>query len=80
MPSIIEEEDDKMKMEQKINMALAYKGISQATLARDIGMTPSNFNQKLKRETFTTEELEAIAAALGGKYVFGFEFPDGTKI
>lgn len=69
-----------MKMEQKINMALAYKGISQAALARSIGMTPSNFNQKIKRETFSTEELEKIAAALGAVYSFSFEFPDGTKI
>ncbi len=69
-----------MTISQKINMAIAYKGISQAALARAIGMTPSNFNQKFKRETFTQEELEQIAAALGGVYVFGFEFPDGTKI
>lgn len=61
-------------------MALAYKGISQAALARTIGMTPSNFNQKYKRETFTQTELEAIAGALGCKYVEYFEFPDGTKI
>jgi len=70
-----------MTMEQKINMAIAYKGISQAALARDIGMTPSNFNQKLKRDTFTNEELERIAAALGAAYIpASFEFPDGTKI
>ena len=69
-----------MTLTQKINMALAYKGISQAELARRIGQTPSNFNQKLKRETFTKEELEKIAEVLGGVYVFGFEFPNGTKI
>lgn len=69
-----------MTIAQKINMAIAYKGISQAALARAIGMTPSNFNQKFKRETFTQEELEQIATALGGVYTFGFEFPDGTKI
>lgn len=69
-----------MKMERKINMALAYKGISQAALARLIDMSPSNFNQKLKRETFTVEELEQIAAALGATYSFAFKFPDGTTI
>lgn len=70
-----------MTMEQKINMAIAYKGISQAALARDIGMTPSNFNQKLKRDTFTDEELERIAASLGAAYIpASFKFPDGTKI
>jgi len=61
-------------------MALAYKGVSQAALARAINMTPSNFNQKFKRATFTQDELEQIAAALGAIYSFGFEFPDGTKI
>ena len=69
-----------MTMEQKINMALAYKGMSQAALARAIGTTPSNFNQKFKRGTFTVEELEKIAEALGAKYFFGFEFEDGTKV
>ena len=69
-----------MSIEQKINMAIAYKGISQATLARSIGMTPSNFNQKLKRETFSNDELSQIAKALGGEYEFYFSFPDGTKI
>ena len=69
-----------MNTEQMINMAVAYKGISQAALARAIGMTASNFNQKIKRDTFSKEELEKIAAALGGIYNSFFEFPDGTKI
>lgn len=69
-----------MTMEQKLVMAVAYKRTSQAAVAREIGMTPSNFNQKLKRETFTMDELEKIAEVLGGIYVSRFEFPDGTII
>ena len=69
-----------MTMEQKISMALAYKGMSQAALARAMETTPSNFNQKLKRGTFTVEEMEKIAAALGAEYFFGFKFEDGTKV
>ncbi len=69
-----------MTMQQKINMALAYKGISQAALARSVGMTPSNFNQKFKRESFSIEELEKIAEALGAIYSFQFTFEDGTVI
>ena len=76
MPSEVIE----MTMEQKISMALADKGISQAALAREMGTTPSNFNQKLKRGTFSVEEMEKMAAALGAKYFFGFEFEDGTKV
>ena len=69
-----------MTIEKKINMAAAYKGISQAELARMIGTTPSNLNLKVKRETLKTEELQKIAEALGGSYRFGFVFPDGTEI
>ena len=69
-----------MTMEQKVKMALAYRGISQAKLAEAMNTTASNFNQKLKRETFTVEELEKMAECLGAKYFFGFEFEDGTKI
>ena len=69
-----------MTTEQKINMAAAYKGISQASLARAIGMTPSNFNQKVKRDTFSPDEMEAIASALGATYTTSFNFPDGTKV
>ena len=69
-----------MTLEQKISMALAYKQISQAALARMLGQTPSNFNQKMKRGTFSVEELEKIGEALGAKYFFGFEFDDGTKV
>ena len=45
-------------------MALSYKGISQAELARRIGTTPSNLNRKVKRNTLTKEELEKIAEVL----------------
>ncbi|MCD7845246.1 MAG: helix-turn-helix domain-containing protein [Oscillospiraceae bacterium] len=66
--------------ERKIKMAAAYSGMSQAEIARSIGMSPSNFSQKLKRDTFTPDEMERIAEALGGKWVARFEFPDGTAI
>lgn len=69
-----------MTMQKRINMALAYAGMSQAEAARRIGMTPSNFNQKYKRETFTEEEQRQIAKVLGCKYQSRFIFPDGTEI
>ena len=69
-----------MTIAQKIGMALSYKGISQAELARRIGTTPSNLNQKVKRNTLTKEKLEKIAEVLGGTWKAEFEFPDGTII
>jgi len=67
-------------IEQKINMAVAYKGISQAELARRVGIAPQNFNKKVKRGTFSHEELGKIAEALDAVYQYGFVFPDGKEI
>lgn len=69
-----------MTIAQKLSMALSYKGISQAELARRIGTTPSNLNQKVKRNTLTKEELEQIAEVLGGTWRAEFIFDDGTVI
>jgi transcriptional regulator with XRE-family HTH domain len=69
-----------MSMEKKINAASAYSGLSQSATARAVGMSPSNFNQKIKRGTFSEDELARIAEALGASYVAFFEFPDGTRI
>lgn len=66
-------------IEQQIKMALAYKGISQAELARMIGTTPSNLNQKIKRNTVTKEEMIQIANALGGTWRAEFVF-DGNVV
>nr|DAQ71365.1 MAG TPA: helix-turn-helix domain protein [Caudoviricetes sp.] len=69
-----------MTTEQMLKMALSYKGISQAELARRIGTTPSNLNQKVKRNTLTREDLEKIASALDAEFVCHFRFGDGTEI
>lgn len=65
---------------QKIKMALAYIGMSESELARRLGTTPQAFNQRLKTDKFSTNDLERIATVLGASYVSIFQFPDGTKI
>ncbi len=73
-------EEKNMTIEQKIRMALGYRKMSQADLAREIGLSPSNFHQRLGRGNFSVEELERIGEALGAKFHCEFEFEDGTKI
>lgn len=67
-------------IESKINQALARAGISQAELARKMDTTPSNLNQKIKRETLKQTELEQIASILGCKWEAHFCFDDGQVI
>ena len=69
-----------MTTEQMLKMALSYKGMSQAELARMLGTSPSNLNQKVKRNTLTREDLEHIASALEAVFICSFKFPDGTEI
>lgn len=69
-----------MTITQKIKMALAYKGMSEADLARAVGSSPQAFNQRMKTGKFSTEEMNKIAEALEAEFFFGFTFKDGTKI
>jgi len=69
-----------MDNETMIKMALAHKGISQAELARMLGDTPANFNQKIKNDTFKKTDLAIIAEALGFTYETLFKSLDGTVI
>ncbi len=69
-----------MTNSQKIKMALAFKSMSESELARSLGSTPQAFNQRMKTDKFSTEELEKIAELLGAYYASSFTFPDGTKI
>lgn len=65
---------------QKIRMALAYKGMSESELAKALGKTPQAFNQRMKTDKFSTEDLSKIAEIMGASYISQFSFPDGTKI
>ena len=69
-----------METSKQIKMLETYAGISEAELARRLGMSSQAFGQKLKRGTFTPDDLLKIAAAVGASYSSLFAFPDGTTI
>ena len=57
-----------MGIAEKIKILLIKRGKKQTELADDLGITKNYFNNKLKAEKFTKEELEKIAQALGATY------------
>lgn len=67
-----------LTQEQRIGMALAYRKMTLAGLARAIGTSSSNLGQKLKRGTVSEKEFEAMAAELSCKFVNQFVFKDRT--
>jgi transcriptional regulator with XRE-family HTH domain len=53
-------------MVQKIRILLVKKGnITEAELARRLGTTPGNLNQKMKRDNFSEQDLRKIGDNLG---------------
>lgn len=69
-----------MDIPTKIRLAETYSRISEAELARRLGTSSQNLGQRLKVGKFTSDELDAIATAMGAKFEAAFVFPDGTKI
>ena len=69
-----------MTARQIIEMAVAYKGISNSELARRLGWSPQLLNKRLNTGKFTVDEWSAIGDALGAKPRVGFVFPDGKEI
>lgn len=69
-----------MTIQQKIDMAIAYTGVTKREIAARLGVTPSAFGQRLKTGKFTQEELEQIAGVFNAEYVSFFRFPDGKEI
>lgn len=63
-----------------VKMAMAYKNVSVAELARRLGTTREALRQRLSRETLKPQDLKKIAEVLGAEFVMTFRFPDGKEI
>lgn len=69
--------DTKMSISEAIRILLVRRGNrSEASLARQLEMTPQNFNRKLKREHFMVEDIQKVAEALDLKLKISFVFPE----
>ena len=62
-----------MAMSDRIRILLIKRGnISEAALARKLGVSPQNLNKKMKRDNFTEKDLQHIAAVLDCDFDMGF--------
>ena len=55
---------------ERIKILLLKRETTQKTLAESLGMSPEAFNNKLRRETFTYDDMVAIAEKLNATYSF----------
>ncbi len=70
-----------MSLSNKIRILLIKRGnISEAELARKLGCTPQNLNNKMKRDNFTEKDLQQIAEALNCTFGVSFTLNDTGEI
>ena len=69
-----------MSMVEAIRIACVKRGnISEAELARRVGVSPQNFHHKMKRDNFTETDLTEIAEALGLRLDIAFIDPETNE-
>ena len=69
-----------MSVSEQLKILCVKLNISVSELARLFGRSPQAFSQKMKRESFTVDELKKIAEVSDCKYVGTFELPNGEKV
>ena len=74
------ERGQRMNVTEQIKVLCVRCKVSEAELARRLGKSPQSFNAKMKRESFSIKEMEAIADALGVNYKSVFILSDGDEV
>ena len=69
-----------MSVSEQLKILCVKLGISVSELGRISGKSPQAFSQKMKRESFTVDELKQIGEAAGCRYEGAFIMPSGEKV
>lgn len=69
-----------MTITEQIKILCIRNNISVSELARRYGTTPQNFNAKMKRGSFSIDDLEKIASVLNCKFERYFILQDEERI
>jgi len=69
-----------MSIAEQIKVLCVRCKVSEAELARRLGTSPQNFNSKMKRESFTVEDLETIANVLHVEFKRSFVLDNGDEV
>ena len=70
----------KLKISEQIKVLCVRANISNAELARRLNVSPQSFSAKLRRESFSIQDLERIAEVTGSEFQHVFVLPNGEKI
>ena len=69
-----------MTISEQIKVLCVRCNMSEAELARRLGKSPQSFNAKMKRGSFTIDDLNEIAEVVGGEFKRNFILTNGEEI
>lgn len=69
-----------MEIERAIKVLCVENELSLSELARRMNMSPQALSQKIKRGTFSLDDLKTVAMVTSTKFECSFELSDGMKI
>ena len=69
-----------MTISEQIKVLCVRCNMSEAELARRLGKSPQSFNAKMKRGSFTIDDLNEIAEVVGVEFKRSFILTNGEEI
>ena len=69
-----------MTISEQIKVLCVRCNMSEAELARRLGKSPQSFNAKMKRGSFTIDDLNEIAEVVGVEFQRNFILTNGEEI
>ena len=69
-----------MTVTEQIKVLCVRCNVSEAELARRLGKSPQSFNSKMRRGTFSVDEMDKIADALGVDFKRAFILANGEEV
>ena len=69
-----------MTISEQIKVLCVRCNMSEAELARRLGKSPQSFNAKMKRESFTIDDLNKIADVVGVEFKRNVILTNGEEI
>lgn len=70
----------KMRIDDELKILAVKTGMTLTEMGRRMDKSPQAFSQKIKRGSFTLDDMQDIALATGCSFECAFVLPDGERI
>jgi hypothetical protein len=69
-----------MRIDDELKILAVKTGMTLTEMGRRMDKSPQAFSQKIKRGTFTLDDLQEIALVTGSRFECAFVLPNGDRI